>query len=436
MTRVRFAYGTGGMELDIPEKNLMAEVHMRPLSPLEDPAAGIAEALDRPIEASPLSEIAKGRKSACVVISDWTRPIPYTQLLPPLLERIERGGVPRDAITILIATGIHDPTEGDKLLELVGRDVLDKYRIGNHLSEDPSTNRHIGDIDGTPIEIDTTYLDADLKILTGLVELHLFAGYSGGRKSILPGIASLDTMKSLHGYRMVQRDGTANASLEENPFHEMAVRVARQVGADFILNVTLDEERQMTGVFGGELEAAHLAACQLVADSALVTIPELADIVVTCGGGEPLDRSLYQSLKGVAGSIGAVKQGGTIILLTRNADGAGSAAFVDLLQRLESYEHYYEMVSGPDYVQKDQWMIQELCNGLHRAEIVYVTEGLSPGEVKDYLMTPASSADEALRIALERQGPDAKILAIPEGPYVVPQTDPPTQGLYSWHRAS
>ena len=128
MTRVRFAYGTGGMELDIPEKNLMAEVHMRPLSPLEDPAAGIAEALDRPIEASPLSEIAKGRKSACVVISDWTRPIPYTQLLPPLLERIERGGVPRDAITILIATGIHDPTEGDKLLELVGRDVLDLVR--------------------------------------------------------------------------------------------------------------------------------------------------------------------------------------------------------------------------------------------------------------------------------------------------------------------
>ena len=436
MTRMRFAYGTSGLEVDIPERNLLAEVHMHPVAPLEDEAAAIQDALENPIGSAPLSSIAKGRKSACIVISDFTRPIPNGRILAPILKTIEEAGVPRDAITILIATGIHTPTEGQLLIDLVGQEIHDNYRIANHLSEDPSTNRNIGDVDGIPIELDVTYLDADLKILTGLVELHLMAGYSGGRKSVLPGVASLNTMKHLHGYRMIQAEGTQNATLEGNPFHQAAVKVARIAGADFICNVTLDENRRLTGVFAGDLEAAHKAASQLVASSAVVTVPELADIVMTCGGGEPLDRSFYQSIKGVAGSLGAIKQGGTIVLAARNADGAGTDAFADLLDRLQTHMDFYDIVVGPNYVQKDQWMIQELCNGLHRADIIYITEGLTAEQVRKYLMTPAATLDEALAIALERQGAAAKILAIPEGPYVLPRLDPPVRGLYDWHQAA
>ena len=436
MTRMRFAYGTTALEVDVPEKNLLAEVHMHAIEPLADEDAAILSALENPIGSAPLQEIAKGRKSACIVISDFTRPIPNQKILTPILRILERTGMPKDAITILIATGIHAPTEGQMLVDLVGREIHDNYRIVNHFSEDPETNRHIADIDGIPIELDVTYLDADLKILTGLVELHLMAGYSGGRKSVLPGVASLETMKYLHGYRMIQKEGTQNANLDGNPFHEMSVKVAKESGADFICNVTLDEERHITGVFAGGLEAAHKAACELVAKSAVVAIPELADIVMTCSGGEPLDRSFYQAIKGVAGAIGAVKEGGAIILAARNADGAGSDAFIEILNRLRSHMDFYDLVVGPDYVMKDQWMIQELCNGLHRAEIIYVTEGLTPETVRKYLMTPAATLDEALAIALERQGADAKILAIPEGPYVLPRLDPPVKGLYDWHKAA
>ncbi len=436
MTTIRFSYGTTGLELDIPEKNLLAEVHMHSLPAVDDLDAVIADSLKNPIGSSSLAEIARDRRSACIVISDFTRPVPNQRTLPHILRTIEDAGVPRDAITILIATGIHDPTEGQRLIDLVGQDICDTYRIVNHLSEDKDTNRRIGEVDGIPIELDVAYLDADLKILTGLVELHLMAGYSGGRKSVLPGIASLETMKHLHGYKMIQHEGTQNCVLDTNPFHQAAVHVARQAGADFILNVTLDEKRNVTGVFAGDLEAAHEAACDLVARSAIVTIPELADIVVTCGGGDPLDRSLYQSLKGVAGAIGSVREGGTIILAAHNSDGAGSAAFIELLEELQSHMHYYELVTGPDYIKKDQWMIQELCNGLHRAEIIYVTEGLSHQKVRDYLMTPADSLDEALEMALKKHGDAAKILAIPEGPYVVPRLDPPVQGLYNWHSAA
>lgn len=252
----------------------------------------------------------------------------------------------------------------------------------------------------------------------------------------MPGIASLETMKRLHGYRMIQQDGTANGRLEDNPFHHAAVKVARMAGADFILNVTLDEVRFLTGVFAGDLEAAHLKAVELVAGSALVEVPRAADIVLTSGGGTPLDETLYQTFKAVAGCLGAIKEGGTMIIAARNAQGSGGPEFTELLRRLNSYQHYYDLVKEVDYIQKDQWMIQELCNGLHRCKILYYTEGLSPDDVRNSLLEPVNSIQEGLDIALAQHGPDAKVLVIPEGPYVVPHLKEPIEGLYSWETAA
>lgn len=436
MTRVHLAYGDGKLGVEVPDKNLLSIAHMGNVDPLTEPLKTIQESLAAPIGTPALAEIAKGRSSACVVISDITRPVPNSLILPPILETIERAGVPRDKITILIATGIHRPNLGDELDELVGAEIPKKYRVVNHYSEQPEDHRHLGEVDGIPIYINQTYLDADLKVLTGLVELHLMAGYSGGRKSVLPGIASLETMKRMHGYRMIQQDGTANGRLDDNPFHHAAVKVAKMAGADFILNVTLDEARQVTGVYAGDLEEAHRAATDFVASYALTEVPELADIVLTCGGGVPLDNTLYQTFKAVAGCLGAVKEGGTILIAAKNAQGWGSAEFTEMLQSLSDYEDFYRRVEGPDYVQKDQWMIQELCNGLRRCNLLYYTEGLTPDEVRAALMTPVSSVQEGIETALGQHGSNAKILVIPEGPYVIPHLKEPVQGLYSWRNAA
>lgn len=432
MARVHLCYGPGKIEVEVPDANLLGVVRMRPVDPLTDPAGAVKRGLENLIGCPSLAEIARGRSSACVVISDVTRPVPNTLLLPPLLETLERAGVRRDKITILIATGIHRPNLGDELVGLVGSEVASVYRIVNHYSEHAEDHRFLGRVDDIPIYLNKTYLDSDLKILTGLVELHLMAGYSGGRKSILPGIASLETMKRMHGYRMIQQDGTANGRLDDNPFHLAAVKVARMAGVDFILNVTLDEARRVTGVFAGELEAAHLKAVELVAGSARVEIPEAAEIVLTSGGGVPLDNTLYQTFKAVAGCLGAIQEGGTMIIAARNAQGSGSPEFTELLRSLNNYEHFYELVKEADYIRKDQWMIQELCNGLHRCRILYYAEGLSPEDIRDFLLEPVNSIQEGLDIALARHGPSAKVLVIPDGPYVFPHLKEPIEGLYSW----
>lgn len=430
---IRLAYGKDGLTVSVPDENLAGVIHMNTVEPVADPRQRLVESLRSPINSRPLAEIAKNRQSAVIVISDITRPVPNRLLLPPILETIEQAGVPRERITILIATGIHRPNLGQELIELVGEEIAATYRVENHYSEDPDKNQYVGDAPGgIPIYIDKIYLEADLKILTGLVELHLMAGFSGGRKAILPGIATLETMKHMHGYRMLQQDTTFNGLLEGNPFHETGVAVARKVGVDFIVNVTLNEKREVTGVFSGDLEAAHERACALAAQTAMVPIEEPADIVVTTGGGYPLDKTLYQAIKGQVAAFEAVKRGGSIVLAARNEEGGGSFEFVNLLRQLEDPMHFYRLVQGPNFIAKDQWMIQEMVNAMHHAELLYFTEGISDADLRDFLITPIPSVEEGIRMALEKHGPAAKIYVIPEGPYVMPRLPKPVEKLYSW----
>ncbi len=433
---IRLAYGKTGLNVSIPDEHIERIVHMNPVAPVTDVDGVIRHSLESPIDSAPLHEIAKNRESAVVVISDITRPVPNQILLPPILDTIERAGVPREKITILIATGIHRPNLGDELVQLVGKEIANTYNIVNHYAEDDSTNEYVCSITGDiPVYVDQTYLQADLKILTGLVELHLMAGFSGGRKSILPGICSLNTMKHMHGYRMIQKDDVCNGKLEGNPFHEGAVQAARQVGVDFICNVTLDEERNITGVFSGDLEAAHELACKTVQSYAEVVLDNPVDIVVTCGGGYPLDKTLYQAIKGQVAALEIIKPGGTIILAAENGEGGGSAEFVDLLRRLKDPMQFYDLTMGPNYIAKDQWMIQEMVNGLHHCEMLYYTEGISDEDLRDFLVTPIPSVEAGIDQALKRHGKDARILVIPEGPYVFPKLHERVQKLYSWQSA-
>ncbi len=430
---IKLAYGKEGLIAQVPDENLAGIVRMNQAQALPDPEKNVWDAIANPIESQPLSAIAEGRSSAVIVISDITRPVPNKLILPPLLQTLEKAGIPRNKITILIATGIHRPNLGDELIELVGQPIAENYHIVNHYSEDPEATEYLGTTDsGIPVYINKHYLQADLKILTGLVELHLMAGFSGGRKAILPGISALETMKFMHGYRMIQQDETCNGRLKNNPLHEGAVEVARQVGVDFILNVTLDEERNVTGVFAGDLEAAHEQACGLIKRCAMVQIEEPVDIVLTTGSGYPLDNTLYQSIKGLVGCLNVVKEGGTVILAAKNAEGAGSKEFIDLLRRLEDPMDFYEITMGPNYVAKDQWMIQEMVNAFHRCNMLYRCDGISEEDLRDFLITPIPTIEDGIQQALKQHGANAKILVIPEGPYVIPHLPYRVKGIYSW----
>ena len=406
---------------------------MKQVEPLAGPENAVKDAYTGPVGTAPLAELAAGKKSAVIVISDTTRPVPNETLLVPMLDVLETAGIDKSRIIILIATGIHRPATPEEIVRLVGTRIAGEYNVVNHDAENAGMHRLINTLDdGTPIYIDKRFLKADLKICTGLVELHLMAGFSGGRKSILPGIASLETLKHLHGYRMIQQDTTCYGRLRENPFHHAAVAVARAAGVDFIANVTLDEHHRITGVFCGDLVEAHEQACSFLETYAIVDVPKQADIVVTTGGGFPLDATLYQSLKGLVTALQVVKPGGTVILAAENREGAGSPEFTGFLNRLENPEEFFELSKKQNYIAKDQWMLQELINGLHHCEIMYYTDGMTGEQVRDSFMIPVETVEAGIDAALGRHGNGADILVIPGGPYVLPRPPVTVTGLYSW----
>ena len=309
--KVEMRYGTGTLPLEIPEENIAGVLEIAESVPLPDENGAVREALARPIASPPLAELAGGRESACIVISDITRPVPNKVILPPILEVLEQSGIPREKITILIATGIHRPNNAEEIETMVGSDIMETYRIVNHLSQKPEMHAYLGKTEnGTPVYIDKTYLESDMKIITGLIEPHLMAGYSGGRKAICPGIAAVETMKVMHGPELMEHPKSAVGILEGNPFHKEATEIALMAGVDFNLNVAIDKQRRITGIFAGGMVESHLVGAAFVEKQAKVTLPAPADAVVVSSAGYPLDSTFYQAIKGLLTAVEIVKQGG------------------------------------------------------------------------------------------------------------------------------
>lgn len=393
---------------------------MRPSRPLPDPDSAVRDALDRPIASEPLSTLARGRRNACVVISDITRPVPNRLILPPILQTIESQGIARDDILILIATGIHRPNEGDELVELVGEEIARRYRVENHLSLDLASHRDLGRTSrGTRVWIDERYCAADLKVTTALIEPHLMAGYSGGRKAICPGLASIETMKVMHGPDLLEHPNAATGILDGNPFHEEATEIARLAGVDFIVNVAIDEERRLIGVFAGDLEKAHRAGCDFVAERANVPM-EPAEIVVTTSAGYPLDQTFYQAIKGAVGALDAVLPGGSILVLAECAEGVGSPPFTSLVLDTGDLARFIEDLYDPAKFVVDQWQLEELAKVTRKASVYLFSDGLASEVQKRLFVTPVASPEEGIRQLMQIHGPSARIVAIPEGPYVLP----------------
>ena len=422
--RVEVRYGTGTLPIEIPEKNVAGVLEISESVPLSDGDRAVQESIAQPIASPPLAELAKGRESACIVISDITRPVPNKVILPPILETLEQTGIPREKITILIATGIHRPNDAEELETMVGRDLMERYRIVNHFSQKIETHAYLGTTqNGTPVHINKTYLEADLKIITGLIEPHLMAGYSGGRKAICPGIASIETMKVMHGPELMEHPKSSVGILEGNPFHLEATEIALMAGVDFNLNVAIDKDRQITGVFAGEMVESHRVGAQFVEKHARVTLPAAADAVVVSSAGYPLDATFYQAVKGLLTAVEIVKQGGSILLVAACSEGIGSKPFTDLIFKTDDLTAFVQGLYNPANFVIDQWQLEELAKVARKADIYFYTDGIPYHQRVKLFVHPLKSAQEGIEEILTRYGADAQIAVIPEGPYVLAQLE-------------
>lgn len=420
--KVHLRYGRAGLEVDVPNSTTTIDVlHMHEVPVVPQPQKVVEEQIEQPLGSPPLSELARGRDSACLVVSDITRPVPNKLLLPPVLRCLEANGIKRKNISILIATGLHRPNLGAELEEIIGADVAAHYNVVNHHARVDEEQNLIGEAsNGAPAFIDKTYLQADLKILTGLIEPHLMAGYSGGRKLVCPGIAGWRTIKVFHSPALLEDARATNGVLDGNPVHNMSREIATMAGVDFILNVTLDEPRRITGVFAGEMEAAHLAGVEEVNKMVKVFIGEPADIVVTTSAGYPLDTTFYQAIKGLVGALPAVKRGGTMIMAASLSEGLGSPEFAQLCLEMGSVESFTQKLFDPNFFVFDQWQAEELVKVLRHCEVMIYSDGIDRDTLRKCLVTPIDSVEDGIRRALDKHGKNARIIVIPEGPYVLP----------------
>jgi lactate racemase len=414
------AFGREGLALALPDDPRISVLDGREAPPLADAGAVVEQSLRAPIGAAPLVEIARGRKNACIVISDITRPVPNKLLLPPILKAIEAAGVPREKIVILVATGLHRPNVGEELDALVGRDIAATWRCENHFAQKPETVVRVGTTkSGIPVELCRHYVDADLKILTGFIEPHMWAGFSGGRKAILPGISSAHTMSFMHGFKMVADPGCAYGELKRNPFHQAGIEVAGMVGVDFMCNVTLDAGKRVTGVFSGHFEAAHAAGCEFLRPQSVVEVDAPFDAVITSGGGAPLDCSLYQTTKGVTGAADVLRDGGEVLICSECSEGLGGPEFSELVLSAESPAAFLKKLQRPGFYVVDQWCAQELYAVLTRVKAAVHAPGLPAEHLRRCHVEPVADFGAAVRALLGRLPPSARIAVIPRGPFTI-----------------
>lgn len=420
--RVKLEYGRSGLDVELPDDRVVRVLAYKDAAPLADPQAAVAGVLGRPTGGQPLAELALGRKDACVVVSDITRPVPNTTILPPLLATLEAAGIAREKITILVATGLHRECTKAELLEMLGPEVVRGYRVEQHHGKCLEEHTYLGESPrGVPIWIDSRYVAADLKITTGLIEPHLMAGFSGGRKLVCPGLAALETVRVWHGPDFLEHPRADCGLLEGNPVHEENTWIAQRAGCDFIVNAVIDAQRRPLKFVAGDMIRAFEEGVAFVRGVVTDTVPEPVDVVVTSAAGYPLDTTFYQAIKGLTGALPIVKEGGTIVLAAGLSEGIGSPEFSRLFAENPSLDVFLERILGKDYFVMDQWQLEELAKVRRKAQVKVVSDGLPPETLSRLFVDTAPTVETAVADALRTYGPSATLAVIPKGPYVLCQ---------------
>lgn len=416
--RIRLAYGRSGLEVELPAERTVV-VEPRLLPGLPDETAALREALRKPLAGPPLAERVRRSHRVAVAICDVTRPMPTARVLPVLLSEL---GIPERQVVILVATGTHRASTRAELESMVGREVLSRYRVVDHDSRDPSQLVSLGrTASGIPILLHREWVEADVRITTGFVEPHFFAGFSGGPKLVAPGLAGLETVMELHSARLIGDPLSTWGEIDANPIHREIREIAGLCGVHFALDVTINRQRRITGVFAGDLDVSHTAACQAARRTAMQPVDREFEVVVTTNSGYPLDLNLYQSVKGMSAAARVVCPGGDIICAAECSDGIPEhGSYGRLLASSAGPEALLELIHRPGFQCPDQWQVQIQAQIQRKARVHLFTGGLTVDQIRAAHLEPVEDIGALVEARLAEIGPSARVCVLPEGPQTIP----------------
>ncbi len=419
--KTQFAFGKIGIEVSVPEGFDCQVIRSRSGVALEDVDAALGAALDQPIGCEPLAALAAGKKTAAISVCDITRPAPNRITLPPLLKRLHEAGISVDGITILIATGLHRGATEDEVRQIVGPEIAAKYRVVSHDARAFKEHRGLGSTRrGTPVYIDERFMAADLHITLGFIEQHLMLGFSGGRKLIAPGLAAQETIKVLHSPRFMREPMATEGSIKDNPLHAELLEIARMARHDFILDVALTQEREVSGVFAGDAVKAHAAGVEFVETTCLERLKEPVDAVITSAAGYPLDLTFYQTTKGITAAQHIVKPGGRILVVGECAEGMGSAEFARKMEAFKGYKSFLKEIANTP-VEVDQWQVEKVSLVGLKNELFFYTPGVSKKQLGGLGATAFEDLGSAVAATLKGLPAGARVALVPDGPYTFAQ---------------
>lgn len=413
-------YGQKEIEVRIPRKNYLATLMPSYRAGAEDEAGEIRRALANPIGTPRLREIARGKKSAVIVVNDITRPTATYRLLPPLLEELREAGIGDNEIFFLVATGTHRDNTPEELEAMLGKEIVERFRVLNHHCQDDSIMVDLGKTrDGIPVVINRLFWEAEVKILTATIAPHQGAGFSGGRKSVLPGLASIATLKRHHSYSC-RPDKPAMGWVEGNMFHANALEGAKMAGTDFILNSVQNHRKEITYAIAGDVEKAWLEGVKISRQIFEVKVPHTVEIVITTPGGFPKDIDLYQAQKSMAAAEMVVKEGGTVILPAECRDGVGARGFYEWMAAASCPQDVIDrfIKEGYSIGSSKAWLFSR-C--LKRAEVIVVTKGIDDRTLEKMFAKRTDTIDQAVRMALARHGEKAQIVLMRNGSDIIPR---------------
>jgi nickel-dependent lactate racemase len=420
MAHVRLAYGRTGLEVELPAGADVLEP--RRLNGLADEAGAIRRALRDPIGSSPLRDLVGRGATVGISVCDVTRPFPARRVLPVLIEELGPAEV-----TVFVATGTHRACIPEELERMLGPEVLGAVRVVQHDAFDRERHASLGEVPGSgaPALVEREFLAQDVRLTTGFVEPHFFAGFSGGPKMVAPGLAHLDTVLELHSAARIGHQRATWGVTRGNPVHDAVRAVAARAGIAFNLDVTLNDRHQVTGVFAGELTASHAAGCAFAMETAMVPVAAAYDVVVSTNSGYPLDQNLYQTVKGMSAAAQIVREGGSILMASECADGVPAhGGYGELLRASAGPAEFLDRLARPGPARHDQWQVQIQAQIQRRARVLVHAGGLAPDQLRGAWLEPAGDVARCVADLLTEAGPGARLAVLPLGPQTIPYVAP------------
>jgi len=418
--KVTIAYGNDGIGLTLPAEAEVEILRPKEADGLEDEQGAILAAIRNPIGSKPLADLAKAGLSAAIVHSDITRATPNERLLPPTIAELEAAGIAAEDITLINGLGTHRRQTEAETRTLLGAGIADRYRTIQHNCADEENLAEVGRLStGNRFRVNRTYLEADMKILTGFIEPHFFAGFSGGPKAVLPALAGEESVFSNHNYARIAHPQASWGITKGNPIWEEMREAALLTKPDFLVNLALNNKKEITAVFAGEMLAAHEEGCAYVKGNSMAGVEREFDIVITSNSGYPLDQNLYQAVKGMDAAARITREGGAIVLFAECRDGLPDhGEYARLLKEGGSPEGVLAMISADGFLAQDQWQVQIQAQAQKKADVYVYAGGLTDAQIRGALLNPCRNPEELLTRLVEEKG--QRVCVLPEGPQVIP----------------